>query len=365
MIRQPFNSALGRTRADLSRVTDGIAASLRTFSTTQQLAADNNDNNSRLTGRQRAAAAFSDLVELNKGVQGRSTQAPPKSNTTFRKLDLRSDSASIRVPSASSPGGPRIIRGLPSNFRGRVGLAQGGATNQSGRPGGAGTGNPMRPARGNDSRGPAGKSGGGKRPRGSRRDSKDKGDNERDDAADDWSPEVIAMREAKEVGLLHQFDPSISKNDLAGWGPAVATTGSSIAKDDTTIRQARILGGGQMFHPLHSLGVDDMWKLYNKGNGLFFPTEDAKKWSAEVMGLEAFPPVPKETKDAVLQSALLGTYDGPQYADLTNTLGTVRNYVKRDASWNMDAERRIEEKVRSLLPGGNARPATATGGANR
>ncbi|KAI0532757.1 hypothetical protein GGR58DRAFT_151177 [Xylaria digitata] len=370
MIRQPFNSALGRARADLSRATDGITASLRAFSTTQQLAADQksegiNDDNPRLTGRQRAAAAFSDLVELNKGIQRGPTQGSSQSNTTFRKLDLRSEAAPITVSSASSPGGPHIIRGgLRGSLKGKGGLIRGGAASQGGRPGGAGTGDLMKFVRRDDSRGPAGRNSGRQRPRGSRRERQGKGDDERGDTEDDWSPEVIAMREAKEVGSLHQFDPSISKSDLAGWGPAVPTTGSSTAKDETVIRQARILGGGQMFHPLNSLGVDDMWKLYNKGNGVFFPTEDAKKRSAEAMGLEAFPPVPKETKDAVLQSALLGTYQGPQYADLTDTLGAVRNYVKRDASWNSDAERRIEEKVRSLLPGGKTGPATATGGAN-
>ncbi|RYC57353.1 hypothetical protein CHU98_g8866, partial [Xylaria longipes] len=112
MIRQPFNSAIGRTRADLSRVTDGIAASLRAFSTAQHLAAAPrdgiNDSSPRPTGRQRAAAAFSDLVEMN---NGNSSRPPQRSNTVFRSLDLRSDSASVAVPGASSRGGPNIIRG--------------------------------------------------------------------------------------------------------------------------------------------------------------------------------------------------------------------------------------------------------------
>lgn len=177
------------------------------------------------------------------------------------------------------------------------------------------------------------------------------------------SPEVLAMRLANEVGSLQQFNPSISKSDLAGWGPAVATTGSRAANDETVIRQARILGGGEYFHPLHALPSEELWKRYKDANGVFFPTEEVKKRSADVMGLEAFPPVPKESKDAVLQAALLGAYEGPQYADLSDTLGTVRNYVKRDSSWNADAERRIAEKVRSLLPGGRTGPARAAGGA--
>ncbi|KAI0410180.1 hypothetical protein F4802DRAFT_543692 [Xylaria palmicola] len=174
-------------------------------------------------------------------------------------------------------------------------------------------------------------------------------------------PEVLAMREAEDLGTEHQFDPSISMSDLAGWGPAVATCGSVFAKEETVIRQARILGGGQAFHPTHTLKTQDLWARYKEDTGIFFPSEEVKKWSADNMGVEAFPPVPKETKDAVLQDVLLGTYDGPQYAEPGDTLGTVRSYVKRDASWNMGAQRRIEEKIRSLLPGGRTGSSSAAG----
>jgi hypothetical protein len=145
--------------------------------------------------------------------------------------------------------------------------------------------------------------------------------------------------------------------DLAGFGPAVAVAKSSFAKSEIVVRQARVLGGGQTFHPLNTLLPQEMWERYTEGSGVFFPSEEAKKWAAETMKLEAFSPVPKETKDAVLQDALLGVYQGPVYADTTDTLGAVRNYVKRDGTWNTDAERRIEEKVKSLLPGGRTRPA--------
>lgn len=179
-----------------------------------------------------------------------------------------------------------------------------------------------------------------------------------------WAPEVVAMREAKEIGVRLDFDPRISRDDLAGWGPAVPTTNSRAANEETVIRSARILGSGQPFHPRNSFPADEMWTRYKSGNGVFFPTAEMKKFAGEAMGLEAFPPVPKETKDAVLQSTLLGTYQGPEYAELEDTLGVVRNYVKRDASWNSDAERRVEEKIRSLLPGGRT-AGGATAGASR
>ncbi|KAI3333999.1 hypothetical protein F4824DRAFT_221264 [Ustulina deusta] len=358
MIRPPFNSAIGRTRADLSRVTDGIAASLRAFSTAQQLAAPppdinggSNDITPRPTGRQRAAAAFSDLMDLS---SGKSLRPAGGSATVFRALDLRSDSTSIAVSKASLLGRSpvNVIRG---GFRGRGGFNRGGAGMRGGRPGGPGPAGAMGAGRGRRREG-----GGGRGRR--RRD----GTEDEDDAAptaEGDSPEVLALREEREIGSAQPFDPSISMRDLAGWGPVVAVAGSRAAKDDTVIRQAGILGGGQPFHPLNSFSSADMWQRYSEGSGVFFPSEDMKNYAAGLMGVEAFPPVPTETKDAVLQSALLGTYDGPQYADLDDTLGAVRNYVRRDASWHSDAGRRIEEKVRSLLPGGKTEPANTSGGA--
>ncbi|KAI1150492.1 hypothetical protein F4825DRAFT_426464 [Nemania diffusa] len=361
MIRQPLHSAIGRSRAEFSRVTDGIAASLRAFSTAQQLAAvqdGNNEITSRPTGRQRAADAFSDLMDLN-NTNTRRPSAPV--DNVIRKIDLRSESASLPARSASSTGGPIIIRGgLRGGFRGR-----GGATGLSFRPGGAPHGGGMMGAgRRGGGRAREGGRGGGEGGRSRRQERGEK--DEADAAADEeWSPEVLAMREATEIGSTHQFDPSFSKSDLAGWGPGMAATGSSFGKDETVLRQARILGGGQYFHPLHILRVSDLRMRYygDDTKGLFFPSEEAKEWSAKTLGVSSFSPVPQETKDAVLQDALLGTYQGPEYADTRDTLGTVRSYVRRDASWNTDSARRIEEKIRSLLPGGNASPANATRGA--
>ncbi|KAI1424517.1 hypothetical protein F5Y12DRAFT_448094 [Xylaria sp. FL1777] len=350
MIRQPFNSAVGRTRGDLSRVAEGIAASVRAFSTAQQLAVpprqDHDNDGSRPTGRQRAAAAFSDLVDLNSSED--SPRPPGSPFVAPRKLDLRSASGRLTGPIAPHVGGPKIIR---SGFLGRGGAMMPGGRMGVGRTLGAALPNRRRAGAG-------GREGRGGRKRNQKEKEEDSGP-----AEDKWPPEVLALRETREVGSVQPFDPSISLADLAGWGPAVATAGSRVAKDETVMRQARILGSGQPFHPLNLSSLDETWRRYKAGSGVFFPNEETKKFSADAMGLEAFPPVPKETKDAVLQSALLGTYQGPQYADLKDTLGAVRNYVKREASWSSDAERRIEEKVRSLLAGGRRGPASAAGGA--
>ena len=73
MIRQPLRTALvgARTRPDIHRVTDGIAASLRQFGTAQRLCAGPGDKNNSGDGndpnasrRQRAVAAVDELIAM-------------------------------------------------------------------------------------------------------------------------------------------------------------------------------------------------------------------------------------------------------------------------------------------------------------
>lgn len=156
------------------------------------------------------------------------------------------------------------------------------------------------------------------------------------------------------------FNPSLSLESLTGWGPGVATSGTPFGQGEIVMRQARILGGGQHFHPQFLMQPDDMHKGYRDGTGIFIPpSKEAKQWTKQV--LKDRPIVaPPEVKTAILEDALLGKYDGPKYADPNDTTGTIQSYVKRDGTWNVQAERRIEEKVRSLLPGG--RPASKADG---
>lgn len=162
------------------------------------------------------------------------------------------------------------------------------------------------------------------------------------------------------MGTTMAFNPSLTLESLTGWGPAVATSGTPFGQGEIVMRQARILGGGQPFHPQYYMNPTDMRIGYRDGTGIFVPpSEEAKLWTKQV--LKDKPIVaPPEVKTAILEDALLGKYDGPKYADPNDTTGTIRSYVKRDGTWNVQAERRIEEKVRTLLPGG--RPAGKAGG---
>jgi len=413
MLRQSFNSAAGRSRPDLNRVADGIASTLRAFSTAQQLAVTPKDGNNNRDGgnssqaadrRQRTTAAFNELLKIADTApsyeqRGSPVNSNPNSNSlgmAFRKFNFETGSdsgfdnsihsggggggsrgrdvtrtidlrpamsgtgnafdrrAPIRLDSAGRGGGNNIIRGgFRGGFRGR-----GGGGTALGRGGGRGRG-------GFGGRGGEARRGrGGRRRRGEDRE----GLIEEPDMDEEIKehPAVQAWQHDTECGVELPYEPSLSKSDLQGYGPGVVYSGSDFAHSEVVLKQARILGSGQAFDPKNTLHRDDVRERFENGPGVFMFSEEGKKWTAEVLGVKEFPPVPKETKDAVLQAALLGQYEGRKFADSTDTLGTVANYVRRHSSWTPDAQRRIVEKISSLLPGGktgsaNAAKAGATG----
>ncbi|OTA64163.1 hypothetical protein K449DRAFT_381107 [Hypoxylon sp. EC38] len=389
MIRHPLHSAVGHTRPDLCRVTDGIAASLRKFSVSARRSNpdDKNDDPNKPNGRQRAAAAVDELIATVERTVSFSKQTlAPKSGpslpqtqaqrsnvinvkslprgglngTGFRRLNLSNTGGSTD----RSASGPNIIRG---GFRGR---GQGPTTTTSssfgmrgprpqGREGGGVSFNrDDRPRRARGSR--AGGGSGGRRRRRYGEDREDGKKRDEEEKSQGMEPRVKAYLDQKEMGTTMAFNPSLSLESLTGWGPAVATSGTPFGQGEIVMRQARILGGGQHFHPQYLMPPDDIRAGYRDGTGIFVPpSEEAKQWTKQV--LKDKPIVaPPEVKTAILEDALLGKYDGPKYADPKDTVGTIRSYVKRDGTWNVQAERRIEEKVSTLLPA--SRPTGQAGG---
>lgn len=164
--------------------------------------------------------------------------------------------------------------------------------------------------------------------------------------------------EQKETGATMAFNPSVTLASLAGWGPAVATSSTPFAQGETALRQARILGSGDNFHPTHLHNPHEMRLGWRDGTGVFIPpSEEGKLWAKQVLR-DREVKAPAEIKTAVLEDALLGKYgEGPKYADPKDTLATVRNYARRDGTWNAAAERSIEAKVRRLLGSSAAAPA--------
>ncbi|KAI1800485.1 hypothetical protein F4811DRAFT_28193 [Daldinia bambusicola] len=444
MIRHPLHSAVGRTtaRSDLSRVVDGIAASLRQFSVSaRRNAQDNNNNNNnnnngndggndddaspRPTGRQRSVAAANELIATvhggidaagagagaNPNQQNNSAGAPsspagasaataprPQGPNIIRINSISRGLAGIRrtaSPSGPPPrlnangAGPRIIRGgFVGRGRGRGGAAgspaRGGAPRQAGAGAGAGGGgmrgrgprgsggltdvdNRPRRARGGGARGGGGR-GRGRRRRKDGEDEEGSGaawlerrkqlQEEREQAERLEDMRVKAFFDEKDAGQTMAFNPRLTLETLAGWGPGVATAATPFGQGEAVLRQARILGSGQAYHPQNLETPYAMHTAWRAGPGCFVPPSDeARLWKKQVFKDRPFE-APAEVKTAVLEDALLGKYgEGPKYAEPKDTIGTLRSYVRRDGTWNAQAERRIEDKVRSLLRMGPAAAA--------
>ncbi|KAI1656941.1 hypothetical protein F4813DRAFT_116874 [Daldinia decipiens] len=415
MIRHPLNSAAGRARPDLNRVADGIAASLRQFSVSARRGAEDNDDDhsQRPSSRQRSIAAVNELIAtVDSGIgasrptQNTAANAPPPARSqgpnviTLKNIPrggfsgitrtayggpniIRTDSLPSRggfnsivrtgppptgmPPRFGANGSPNIIRG---GFRGRGG---GGGSPRFGPPrqggpsgggGGGGRGNRRPDDRPQRARGSRRRRGGDDDEKGARR--REAGQQAKEENEID-SPAIRAYLEGKETGRTIAFNPSLSLASLAGWGPAVATSSTPFGQGETVLRQARILGGGQAFHPQHLEQPLSLHLAWRDGNGAFVPPSDeARMWKKQVLKDRPFE-APAEIKTAVLEDALLGKYgEGPKYADPQDTIGTLRSYVRRDGTWNAHAQRSIEAKVQSLLGQSGQQPAaTADSGAAR
>ncbi|RYO86643.1 hypothetical protein DL762_004655 [Monosporascus cannonballus] len=361
MIRQHLQAALVRTRPDINRATDGIASSLRHFSVAQRLTSSENNDNNASSRRQRDAKAVDELIAMGETAVNQ-IQSPDRSQDQPRPF-------SGAAPSPSQPSNIISVKSLPrGGFQGirryDPGAGRTGAPPSTGNTGGLGAGPVIRGGfrgRGGRTVGGAGGAGGvrggrgGARRRRPARSEEDEAAAAREKAEDEYyvSKEEREWFAARAEGVERPFQPQLTLESLAGYGPAVATSGTPFARGETVIRQARVLGGGRPYHEDDRVPPEDALRAFREGTGVFFATPEAKEWTRRFGSRKAtFGAPPEETRQAVLEAALLGKYDGPRYAEPADTIATVRNYVKRDNSWYAAGERALQEKIESLLPDG-------------
>jgi hypothetical protein len=156
------------------------------------------------------------------------------------------------------------------------------------------------------------------------------------------------------------FVPSITLESLEPHGPAVATTATPIARAATVLRQARVLGGGVPYNDDARLYPEDALHLYHHREGVFFQTPEARTWAQSYVK-NKFKTAGPEVNNAVLEATLLGRYEAPGLPDQGDTLARVRNYMRRDGTWDAASSRSIEAKVASLVARNRAPGGTPVG----
>ncbi|EFX05876.1 hypothetical protein CMQ_3945 [Grosmannia clavigera kw1407] len=272
---------------------------------------------------------------------------------------------------SSFPGPTGVWSGFSGNARtGRFagsrmggiggGAGAGGGRNggrASGRAGGAGGGRKRRPMK-RRGKGGEDEEGGGKR-------------------GQQQEPNALTVQEQtwleeREVGTATTYRPSLTRESLEGYGPAVASSTSAAANTGAVLRAMRVLGGGMPFCaelPNPTAAYDRLMS----GQPVFFDSVAERTAAEEALlskrlvkqlskngqdgkdgkALRAIAPVRVATKTAILDTTVRGLYANGDSQTATGggaVFEALRRYRSKDATWSAAAGRAVENKVRSLLP---------------
>ncbi|CAD6457367.1 d4a89675-cdfe-496c-967d-796596d77ec4 [Sclerotinia trifoliorum] len=350
MFTRHVQSAIGGGRPlthDLMRVSEGIQASLRAFSSSVRRS-EEGDDQLRSTRAERSSNAVNDISSLasqpSRGIDARSLAARPPPGQSFV--------LSRRIIDSPSQGRGPATRHSP-NYRGR---------------GGALYVPPTGARRGGARASPAGGRGGaGKRGRGGMRRARITGPKPADVELDEYDPpytlEEQQYLDSQEGGEWVSYNPVTSMDDLESWGPAIATSESTNGLKESIIYKMQLVSGtlGQRDVPTpperHLANVE-------RGLGTVFESREEKEtlekwrdgkeeWRDEVRwkvhkdykieGLR------DEEKEAILKEMVAGVYKKP--GDVKeDLLREIERITAKNETFLKDDSRLLEEKIQSMLP---------------
>ncbi|EPE10101.1 hypothetical protein F503_05196 [Ophiostoma piceae UAMH 11346] len=190
-----------------------------------------------------------------------------------------------------------------------------------------------------------------------------------------------------EFGKPEAFEPSLTREGLLGYSPAVAS--SAAAPDgylSTALRSMRVMAGGQPFagsfepgesHTDASPNPEGVRNQMHKKEVVFFDTmvervrtERALRSNRALAKLKAaglpadtplIKPVSEVTKAMILEAAVRGLYDGPSTAASKDgsLLDTTQRYQAQDYTYSSPKAQQFEAKIRELMPKASAGKAAA------
>ncbi|KAK2625557.1 hypothetical protein QTJ16_004869 [Diplocarpon rosae] len=351
MFKWHVNSALGRGRPvphDLARVADGIAASLRQFSiSAARYSEDGRDDALRTSRSSRALDARNEVSSLapspSRGIDARSLAASPPP-TLVRRVDPGGNFP-LRGSGRSGPGS--ISRGPRQDFAGRRGnLTRGGA-----RPGMTGRG-------GRGGRGSRGKRGG--RGRGKGKDGKRERD-KRPKAEDDMEPTPYTAEEIEYIdhsqgGFQKPYTPVTSAQDLARWGPPVISSPRGVV--ETIANKMAVATDNQ--NPEFKSGELHVARIRN-GVGTLFENAEERRKSRKAWGKVYSQSLSQQDQEAMMKQWAAGWYNAPQPVNAPDdVLAQVAAYMTRNETYLPADARKLEGKLRSLLPDSIVKPPPST-----
>lgn len=348
MFKWHANTAMGRSRPaahDLTRVVDGIAASLRQFSISAsrcagedrnagtnflpslpavslatQLDANTSEDALRINRSSRFADASEELSSLptrpSRGVDARSLAAPAP---TFSIRRIDDGNAPLRA--RPNGFGPRS----PGSFRGGM------------RSGGRGT------MRGRGSRGQGGRGGRGK----GKREKQSRRQQEDDGAMEPYTAEELDYIDHSKGGFQKPYIPVTSEQDLARWGPPVISSPRGVV--ETLVWKMAVATGNQ--NPEFKTGKVHRTQFI-EGVGTLYENAAEKRKSKNAWGLNKSPEsLSKQNQEDMMKQWAGGQYVAPQTAkEPGDVLAQIAAYTRRNETYLPADARKLEDKVRSLLP---------------
>ncbi|KAF4636672.1 hypothetical protein G7Y89_g1403 [Cudoniella acicularis] len=365
MYKWHVHSAIGRGRPvanDLSRVADGIAASLRQFSISASKCASDNSNGERpplkITRSQRSAEAFkeaSSLAPRSRGIDARSLAAQPPPSFTITRVDA---GPALEYRGIGGRGG-----GISEFYRGR-GERGGGTFMREGRGRGSGMG-------GRGGRGGRGalRARGRGRGRGGpvKKDRRPKQEDE--EPEEPYNDEEKAYITGAECGWLTPYNPTTSAETLAQMGPPVISSARGI--NETLVYKMQVATGNTAGNYRHA-GLH-LGKL-SRGNGLAMFESEEQKTVAQAFkrqknktvegpfvqalgGKRKIGELDEKEKDLLTKTWVAGQYTAPMPAEKGDVLGQVDAFLRRNETYLPEDMRKLEAKLASLLPNIKPRPA--------
>ncbi|KAI1004231.1 hypothetical protein K3495_g3979 [Podosphaera aphanis] len=354
----------GRTRmGDLTKVVDGIAASLRNFSISAERSAD--EQPSRKT---RSANAFAELASTVPRPARAATASSPvtkPSSPTARQIVVRRSPGGPQSASRSlsTPRKPNAARGPPglsglqrnralgSGMRGGFNLStRGGA--RRGAPGGN-RGGARGGARGGRSRGTRARDlfSGPRKPR------KKPWEEELEEPYTEEETNYLDLRDG---GFTTPYIPNTSVQNLARHRPPVISSSSGF----TDLIRYKLAVTTDNVSPQYRFASQHLMRV-DRGYGTIFEDPEQRATIQEykdnldyeravAKGIpyvrEELGNLPEKTRNDIMSQWVAGHYEAPQETTPGNPTSYIRNYAKRNETWLARDAQKFEAKVASFMP---------------
>lgn len=195
---------------------------------------------------------------------------------------------------------------------------------------------------------------------------------------DDFTPEPYDAAELEylagsEQGFLTPYDPTTSVESLARQGPPILSSRRGVGESLVYKLQVatKLIGAHYEIGSEHFARVE-------RGNGTMFETEEQRvitqawmhqrgKELAEKAGKPYDPSksdlgtLSKEDQERILKEWVAGQYVGPKLAAAGDILGQVEAYTRRNETYLPEDTRRIQAKLKTLLPATSLRAVDKAG----